>query len=169
MSQRPPVPGPHPLDAGAVHAWTAHRVAPIPEAAAECAAPGPGVMRGLLEGSQSRQPLRGQLLSERRAPVVAVPHDDARPSRDPRGHDRGLMASGRGEAKAHDDPGPSDQHRYAKAAASLAPPPVVAEGPLATEARAPVGPRARTDGEGQAVKQWEGGIQTGRYQQTVPE
>lgn len=49
MGQMPPVPGPHLLNAVAVHELTEHRINLISEATEERAAPGPGIPSGFLE------------------------------------------------------------------------------------------------------------------------
>ncbi len=169
MAQMPQVPGPHSFDEVAVPEWTEHRVNPIPEAAEKRAAPGPGVMPGLLEGSQQLQTLRPQLLLELGAPVVAVPHHRALVSLDPLRDHRGLMDIGRGEVKADNDPWPSDQDMDPKAVEGLAQQRVVAEGPLPTEALAAVGARELTSWEREAVHQVEGGIETDLCQQALPD
>ena len=49
VGQMPPVPDPHPFDEVVVHELTTHRINPIPKAAVERAAPGPGIPSGFLE------------------------------------------------------------------------------------------------------------------------
>lgn len=49
MGQMPPVPGLHPLDEVAVHAWTEHGINLIPEAVEQRAVPGPGFPSGFRE------------------------------------------------------------------------------------------------------------------------
>ena len=136
----PQVSYPDTLDEVTVHELTEDRIDPVPNAAEVDTASEPGVLPGLLEGGLQLQTLRCQRLSKCGTPVVAVPHDDTLSAVDQLGHDGRLMDGGGSQAEAHDDPGPGHQDVDTKAVEGLAQQHVVAEGRLAAETSAAVGP-----------------------------
>lgn len=140
----PQITRPHSLYGVALHQLAEDGIYPVTKTAQDSAPLGVRIaLLGLVRGRQF-DALPGQLLSNRRRPVVAVPDHHTPGMLDQLGQYRKVVDVGWSYRKTSDEPRPADPHVHPKAVEGLLEENIFAEGRLSSEAFASVGTGKQT-------------------------